>query len=59
MEFVGRQWNHSNNLPNTLRGIHAESWNKIIYPITGKVFLAIIDIRPDSATFSKVETFCF
>jgi dTDP-4-dehydrorhamnose 3,5-epimerase len=57
MEFVGRQWNHSNNLPNTLRGIHAESWNKIIYPITGNVFLAIIDIRPDSVTFSKVETF--
>ena len=58
-EFKPVQWNHSRSLPNVLRALHAENWNKLIYPVTGKVFTAIADIRPDSETFSKVETFTF
>lgn len=57
IQFEGIQVNHSHSLPGVLRGIHAEAWNKIIYPVSGEVFIAIVDIRPDSVTFGKVETF--
>ena len=57
LKFGGVQMNHSHSLPGVIRGIHAEEWNKIIYPVTGEVFIAVVDIRPDSPTFSKVETF--
>lgn len=56
-DFNGVQMNHSNSHPGVIRGIHAEKWNKIIYPVAGEVFIAIVDIRPDSPTFGKVETF--
>lgn len=56
-KFDGVQMNHSHSLPGVIRGIHAEEWNKIIYPVCGQVFIAIVDIRPDSPTFAKVETF--
>lgn len=57
LNFSGKQWNHSMSKPNVLRGIHAEGWNKIVYPVSGKVFMAVVDIRPESKTFKKVETF--
>lgn len=57
IKFDGIQMNHSHSLPGVLRGIHAEEWNKIIYPVCGEVFIAIVDIRSDSPTFAKVETF--
>lgn len=56
-KFDGIQMNHSRSVPGVIRGIHAEKWNKIIYPVSGEVFIAIVDIRPDSPTFAKVETF--
>ncbi len=57
IKFNTIQMNHSHSNPGVLRGIHAEQWNKIVYPLNGNVFLAIVDIRPDSPTFGKVETF--
>lgn len=57
IEFKGIQMNHAYSRPKVLRGIHAENWNKIIYPANGQVFVAIVDIRPDSPTFAKVEQF--
>lgn len=57
IKFEDVQMNHSHSLPGVIRGIHAEQWNKIIYPVTGSAYLAIVDLRPDSPTFSKVETF--
>ena len=56
-EFKVVQMNHAHSLPKVLRGIHAENWNKLIYPINGEVFVAIVDIREDSPTFAKFETF--
>lgn len=56
-EFKPVQANHSQSLTGVLRGLHAENWNKLVYPLTGKVFVAIADIRPESETFAKVETF--
>ncbi len=57
IKFDGVQLNHSYSKPGVIRGIHAEGWNKVIYPVNGEVFLAIIDIRSNSPTFAKVETF--
>lgn len=57
IKFEGVQMNHSHSKPGVIRGIHAEKWNKIVYPVSGEVFIAIADIRPDSLTFGKVETF--
>ncbi|KKR84415.1 MAG: dTDP-4-dehydrorhamnose 3,5-epimerase [Candidatus Woesebacteria bacterium GW2011_GWB1_41_10] len=40
------QANHSHSLPRVIRALHAENWNKLVYPLAGKVFTAIVDIRP-------------
>jgi dTDP-4-dehydrorhamnose 3,5-epimerase len=53
------QANHSHSLPKVIRALHAENWNKLVYPVSGKAFVAIVDIRPDSPTFGKFETFNF
>lgn len=58
-QFKPVQWNHSRSLPKVIRALHAENWSKLVYPVTGKMFAAIADIRPDSPTFKKVETFIF
>ena len=58
-KFEFKQMNHSRSNPNVLRAIHAENWNKLVYPINGKMFTVVVDIRPDSETFGKVETFNF
>jgi len=41
----------------TIRGIHAEPWNKYIVPIRGMVFAAIVDLRIGSRTYGEVELF--
>lgn len=55
--FKPVQWGHSHNLPGVIRGVHSEDWQKIVYPVNGKVFIAIADVRPNSETFLSVETF--
>ena len=35
------QWNHSVSEPGVLRALHAENWNKLIYPVTGRMFAAV------------------
>jgi dTDP-4-dehydrorhamnose 3,5-epimerase len=57
IEFKGLQMNHAHSKSKVLRGVHAENWNKIIAPVNGEVFIAIVDIRVDSPTFGKYETF--
>lgn len=61
-EAIGRevkfkQGNHSHSVPGVLRGFHAEPWDKCVYVVSGYAFAAIADIRPESPTFGKVETF--
>lgn len=58
-KFKAVQWNHSLSLPGVIRGIHTEEWQKIVYPVTGKMFTAFVDVRPASKTFGKVETITF
>lgn len=41
----------------TIRGIHAEPWNKFIHVVHGEAFAAIVDLRPASTTFGALATF--
>ena len=59
VDFKVVQWNHSLSKKGVIRALHAENWNKLVYPVTGKLFVAIADIRPDSPTFANVDTFIF
>ncbi|OGH06088.1 MAG: hypothetical protein A2W22_04200 [Candidatus Levybacteria bacterium RBG_16_35_11] len=54
-----KQWAISYSVPGTLRGIHAEEQDKIITPLSGKIFIAIADIRPDSPTFGEYQSLNF
>jgi dTDP-4-dehydrorhamnose 3,5-epimerase len=38
------------------RGIHAEPWDKYVSPAHGRVFSAVVDLRP-GATYGLMETF--
>ena len=52
------QWNVStNNVRGTLRGIHAEPWDKFIHVLVGEAYAAIVDLRADSPTFKQYEEF--
>src|SRR6266852_2925544 len=55
LHFV--QMNHSRSSRATLRGLHAENWDKLVYVSAGEVFTALADVRPDSPTFGRVGTF--
>lgn len=57
VKFVVAQMNHARSAKNTLRGIHAAPWNKLIYVTRGKVQAVIVDLRADSPTFGKHESF--
>lgn len=59
IKFSPVQWNHSLSLPGVIRGLHAENWNKVVYPATGKMTSFFVDIRPDSPTFGKVVSIDF
>ncbi|HVV36264.1 MAG TPA: dTDP-4-dehydrorhamnose 3,5-epimerase family protein [Acidimicrobiales bacterium] len=52
------QWNISTNVSRgTLRGIHAEPWDKYIHVIAGEAYAAIVDLRDDSPTYKQYEQF--
>jgi dTDP-4-dehydrorhamnose 3,5-epimerase len=54
--FEPVQWNVSESSEGTLRGFHAEPWNKLVHVAAGRVFAAIADLRADSATAGDVWT---
>jgi dTDP-4-dehydrorhamnose 3,5-epimerase len=54
--FEPVQWNVSESTAGTLRGFHAEPWNKFVHVAAGRVFSAIADLRADSATAGGVWT---
>ena len=58
-DFRLAQWNHSLSRPRVIRALHAEGWNKLVYPVSGRMFAAIADIRPQSPAFGRVATFTF
>lgn len=54
--FSPVQWNASESRRGTLRGIHAEPWEKLIHVAHGEAFAAITDLRPGSSTAGQVWT---
>jgi dTDP-4-dehydrorhamnose 3,5-epimerase/reductase len=54
--FAPVQWNISESTEGTLRGFHAEPWNKLVHVAAGRVFSAIADLRSGSATAGGVWT---
>ncbi len=53
-DFRPVQWNISESTVGTLRGFHAEPWNKLVHVAAGRVFAAIADLRADSPTAGAV-----
>jgi len=56
-EFKIKQMNQSRSNQNIARGIHTEDWNKLVTVTTGLCYCVLVDLRPDSPTFSKYESF--
>ena len=54
--FEPIQWNISESSEGTLRGFHAEPWNKLVHVAAGRVFAAIADLRSVSTTAAQVWT---
>lgn len=51
------QGNHSRSRARTLRGFHAELWDKFVYVPRGTALCAVADIRHGSKTFGRSEVF--
>lgn len=54
---VLRQGNHSRSAENVLRGFHAEAWDKLLYVVRGTALCVVADVRPESPTFARAESF--
>lgn len=52
-----KQLGISRSKKGTIRAIHAEPYDKIIHVVSGKIFVAMVDLRKESATFGEVATF--
>ena len=55
IKFEPVQWSHSMCKPGVIKAIHTENWNKLVYPVTGILYAPIVDLRPESPTFKKIE----
>lgn len=51
--FIPVQINHSHSKINVIRGFHAENWNKLVTIVHGYCYCVLVDVRPNSATFSQ------
>jgi dTDP-4-dehydrorhamnose 3,5-epimerase len=52
-----KQLGVSRSKKGAIRAIHAEPYDKIISPLTGKIFCAMVDLRENSETFGQVDSF--
>jgi dTDP-4-dehydrorhamnose 3,5-epimerase len=50
------QFNVAESTAGTLRGLHAEPWEKFIHVAHGEVFACIADVRPGSPTVGRAWT---
>ena len=55
VDFNPVQWTHGFVKPKTIKAVHTEDWNKLVYPANGILYAPICDLRPKSKTFGKVE----
>lgn len=59
VDFEVKQWNHSNSIKNTIRGLHFQldpPMAKIMSVTQGTAMMVAVDLRKDSLTFG--EHFC-
>lgn len=56
-KFKPKQLGVSRSKKGTIRAIHAEPYAKILSPLTGRIFVAMVDLRTDSTTFGTVDSF--
>lgn len=56
-EVEPKQMGISRSKKGAIRAIHAEPYDKIISPLTGRIFVAMVDLREDSKTFGQVDSF--
>lgn len=56
-EVNPKQLGISKSKRGSVRAIHAEPYDKIIHVIQGRIFVAMTDLRADSATFGQVDSF--
>jgi len=61
-ELLDKEWKHVQenqaiSKKGVLRGIHVAPWNKLIHISSGEVFSVIVDLRPNSPTFKKHQSF--
>lgn len=52
-EFLPVQTNHSRSGQNIVRGIHIAQWHKLVTVYRGSVQQVVVDVNPNSPTFSK------
>ena len=52
-----KQLGVSRSKQGTIRAIHAEPYDKIVSALTGRIFCAMVDLRPESETFGQVDSF--
>ncbi len=55
--FPVKQVNYAHSAVNTVRGMHAEGWNKLVFVTSGLAFCTIADIRAESDTYKQTECF--
>lgn len=51
------QVTHTRSKPKVLRGLHPQPWDRIVYPVNGKVYQVLVDTRIDSNTQEVIEAF--
>jgi len=57
--FQIKQVNLSVSQSKIVRGLHSESWNKLVTVIAGNAFCALADVRHDSPSYKNIEYFDF
>ncbi|HPS40861.1 MAG TPA: dTDP-4-dehydrorhamnose 3,5-epimerase family protein [Candidatus Woesebacteria bacterium] len=57
--FQIKQVNLSVSQSKIVRGLHSESWNKLVTVIAGHAFCALADVRHDSPSYKNIEYFDF
>lgn len=56
-DFTPKQLGISRSKKGVIRAVHAEPYDKVIYVVTGRIFVAMVDLRYGSLTFGQVENF--
>ena len=51
--FQPRQMNVAESPGGTLRGIHAEPWEKYVHVLQGRAYGVVVDLRQDSPTYGQ------